>query len=262
MKAFLMVAGAIVGGLVILVAILGYLFVSWANMPENVATLQKQREIESTQKAQDEKARAIMEKDAEKEFAEKKANLKLAIDENFANNKFEFLDYKFDRSSQFKFQDNKFNYSVFSTRNSNPSNHFIFSREDFGDFAAEIEFDVHGYESRVGIFWDAQPNSDSNHDPETYQAAYSSASGLDVKAAGEWETFNLGNFFEAVTTQKLRVERLGKSLKVSINDKVLSDKILKDGGQGKLGILLRNNGGNKKDSNPIDIDVKSFKVWK
>lgn len=258
MKAFLMIAGAILAGLVILAAILGYLFVSWANQPENIAALQKQRETEAAQKARDEKARA----DAEKEAVEKKAGLKLAIDENFADNKFEFLDYKFDQSSQFTFKDNKFNYSVFSTRNSNPTNHFIFSREDFGDFAAEIEFDVHGYESRVGIFWDAQPNSDSNHDPDAYQAAYSSASGLDVKAAGDWETFNLGNFFEAVTTQKLRVERLGKSLKVSINDKVIFDKILKDGGQGKLGILLRNNGGNKKDSNPIDIDVKSFKVWK
>jgi hypothetical protein len=258
MKVFLLISGAAVAIVLVFVLVAGYLFVSWANQPENVAALQKQRETESAQKALDEKERAA----AEKETAEKKANLKLAIDENFANDKFEFLDYKFDGSSQFKFKDNKFNYSVFSTRNSNPSNHFIFSREDFGDFAAEIEFDVHGYESRAGIFWDAQPNSDVNHDPETYQVAYSSASGLDVKAAGDWETFNLGNFFEAVTTQKLRVERLGKSLKVSINDKVLSDKIFKDGGQGKLGIFLRNNGGNKKDSNPIDIDVKSFKVWK
>ncbi|HEV7643943.1 MAG TPA: hypothetical protein VGO50_08395 [Pyrinomonadaceae bacterium] len=262
MKVFLLISGAVLAIALIFVVVIGYLFVSWANKPENVAALQKQRETESAQKALDEKERAAAKEDAEKEIVEKKANLKLAIDENFADNKFEFLDYKFDQSSQFKFKDNKFNYSVFSTRNSNPSNHFIFSREDFGDFAAEIEFEVHGYESRVGIFWDAQPNSDGNHDPETYQAAYSSAGGLDVKAAGDWETFNLGNFFEAVTTQKLRVERLGKSLKVSINDKMLSDKILKDGGQGKLGILLRNNGGNKKDSNPIDIDVKSFKVWK
>ena len=257
-----MIAAALAAGLVILVAIIGYLFVSWANKPENVAALQKQRETEAAQKAGDEKERAAAKEEAEKETAEKKANLKLAIDENFADNKFEFLDYRFEDSSQFKFEDNKFNYRVFSTRNSNPSNHFIFSREDFGDFAAEIEFDVHGYESRVGIFWDAQPNSDSNHDPDAYQAAYSSAGGLDVKAAGEWETFNLGNFFESVTTQKLRVERLGKSLKVSVNDKMLSDKILKDAGQGKLGILLRNNGGNTKDANQIDIDVKSFKVWK
>jgi hypothetical protein len=258
MKVFLMISGAVIAVVLVFVIVVGYLFVSWANKPENIAALQKQRETEAAQKAVDEKERA----DAEKEIAEKKANLKLVIDENFANDKFESLDYQFEKSSQFKFEDNKFNYSVSSTRNSNPSNHFIFSREDFGDFATEIEFDVHGYDARAGIFWDAQPNSDSDHDPDAYQAAYSSASGLDVKAAGDWETFDLGNFFESVTTQKLRVERSGKSLKVSINDKVLFDKILKDAGQGKLGIFLRNNGGNNKDSNPIDIDVRSFKVWK
>jgi hypothetical protein len=258
MKVFLMISGVVLAVVIIFVAVAGYFFIGWANKPENVAAMQKQYQAEAAQKVQGEKDRS----EAEKLAAEKRANLKIAIDENFAGGKFEYLDYKFENSSQFKFKDGGFNYYVFSTRNSNPSNHFIFSKEDFGDFAAEIEFESHGYDGRTGIFWDAQPNSDPNYDPEAYQTVYSSAGGGDIRVDGEWETFNLGNLFEAVTTQKMRVERFGKSVKISINDKVLYDKIVKEPGQGKLGILLRNNGGNKKDANPIDIDVKSFKVWK
>jgi len=246
---------AILGFVILGFLILGFLFVRWANQPENVAALQKKRETEKAQKIEDDKKRAEL----EKEIEAKKANLKLVIDENFANNQFEFLDYKFDKSSQFKFKDNQFNYYVFSTRYSNPTNYFIFSKEDFGDFAAEMDFDIHGYDSRAGIFWDAQPNGDQN--PTGFQVAYSSASGLDVEA-GDSENFNLGSFFESLTTQKLRVERFGVNLKVSVNGKVLFDKMLENHGQGKVGIFLRNHGGDKDDNSSIDIDIKSFKVWK
>lgn len=252
MKIFLIILGAIL----ICVFVLGYLFVSWANSPENVEALKKQRETEAAKKIQDEKDRAESEKQAES----KKANLKLVIDENFASGKFAFLDYKFESSSQFKFKDGAFNYYVFSTRNSNPTNHFIFSREDFDDFAAEMEFVIHGYDSRAGIFWDAQPNANPNHDPASYKVAFSSASGLEVRA-GETSHYDLGTFLESVTTQKLRVEKFGKIVKVSVNDKPMFDKNV-DGGRGKVGIFLRNHGGNSEDANPIDINVKTFKVWK
>ena len=150
---------------------------------------------------------------------------------------------------------------MFSTRGSNPTNYFIFSKEDFADFTAEMDFRISGYESRGGIFWDGQPNGDRN--PTAYQVAYCSASGLDVEASDTEESFNLGSFFESVTEQKLRVERFANHLKVSVNDKVLFDKIIKDMGQGKVGIFLRNRGGNKDDnSSSINIDIKSFKVWK
>jgi len=248
---------AILAVVIVAVLILGYLFVQWANQPEQVAALQKNRETETAQKIEDEKKRAELDKKIEA----KKANLKLVIDESFANNRFEFLDYKFDESSQFKFEKNQFHYSVFSTRNSNPTNYFIFSKEDFGDFAAEMDFDVHGYDARAGIFWDAQPNGD--RDPTEYKSAYSSASGLDVEAGDAKESFNLGSFFESVTTQKLRVEKFGTNLKVSVNDKVLFDKNIENAGQGKVGIFLRNRGGNRKDSSQsISVGIKNFKVWK
>ncbi len=260
MKILLAIAGVVIIG----VLILGFLFVRWANQPENVAALQKEREREAAQKIEDDKKKvedAKKQVEIDKEIEAKKANLKLVIDENFANNRFEFLDYKFQNSSQFKFKDNQFNYYVFSTRGSNPNNHFIFSKEDFTDFAAEIDFRISGYEAIAGIFWDAQPNGD--RDPTVYQAAYSSASGLNVEAGDTEESFNLGSFFESVTEQKLRVERFANRLKVSVNDKVLFDKIVKDTGQGKVGIFLRNRGGNKDESsNSISIDIKSFKIWK
>lgn len=253
MKIVLAILGVIIVGFIILV----FLFVRWANSPEQVAEFKKMKETEAAKKAEDEKRRA----EQEKEIEAKRANLKLVIDENFANNRFEFLDYKFDKSSQFKFKDNQFNYYVFSTRNSNPTNFFIFSKEDFGDFAAEMEFTIHGYEARTGIFWDAQPNGDQN--PTAFKTAYSSASGLDLEAGDAEESFNLGSFFESLTTQKLRVERFGAHLKVSVNGEALFDKDTKNAGQGKVGIFLRNNGGNRDDSShSIDIDIKSFKVWK
>lgn len=253
MKIILAVLGVVIIGFIILV----FLFVRWANSPEQVAEFKKMKEAEAAKKAEDEKNRA----EQEKEIEAKRANLKLLIDESFADNRFEFLDYRFDKSSQFKFKDNKFNYYVFSTRSSNPTNHFIFSKEDFGDFAAEMEFTIHGYEARAGIFWDAQPNGDQN--PTAFKTAYSSASGLDLEAGDTEESFNLGSFLESLTTQKLRVERFGTHLKVSVNGETLFDKNIENKGQGKVGIFLRNNGGNRDDSSSsIDIDVKSFKVWK
>ncbi len=247
---------AILAVIIIGAAILVFLFVRWANQPEQVAELKRRREAEATKKVDDEKKRAAIEKEVEA----KRANLRLVIDENFANKRFEFLDYKFDKSSQFTFEENKFSFSLFSIRNSNPANYFIFSKEDFGDFAAEMDFDIHGYYSRAGIFWDAQPNGD--RDPTAYKTAYSSASGLDVEAGDASESFNLGSFSKSVTTQKLRVERLGKSLKVSVNGEVLFDKIIENAGTGKVGIFLRNRGGSKDSSDSITVDIKSFKVWK
>lgn len=248
---------AILGIGIIGFSILGFLFVRWANQPEQVAELKRTREAEATKKVEDEKKRVEL----EKEVAAKKANLKLVIDENFANNRFEFLDYKFDKSSQFKFEENQFHFSVFSVRNTNPTNYFIFSKEDFTDFAAEMDFDIHGYYSRAGIFWDAEPNGD--RDPTSFQNAYSSASGLDVEAgSGDSDSFNLGSFAESLTTQKLRVERLGKSLKVSVNGEVLFDKRIENSGQGKVGIFLRKEGGSKSNADSINVDIKSFKVWR
>ena len=120
MKIVLAILGVMIVGFIILV----FLFVRWANSPEQVAEFKKMKEEKAAKQAEDEKNRAAQ----EKEIEAKRASLKLVIDENFADNRFEFLDYKFEKSSQFSFKDNHFNYSVFSTRGSNPANFFIFSK--------------------------------------------------------------------------------------------------------------------------------------
>lgn len=248
---------AIIGIVIVGVLILGFLFVRWANSPEQIAEMQKLYKEEAAKKIADEKNKAAL----DKEIEAKRANLKLVIDENFVNKRFEFLDYNFSPNAPFKFADNQFHFSIFSTRGSNPANYFIFSKEDFADFAAEMDFDIHGYESRGGIFWDAQPNGD--RDPAVYKTAYSSASGLDVIAGNKTESFNLGSFAESVTTQKLRVERFGTNTKVSVNGKILFEQTSENAGQGKVGIFLRNRGGNIDDSSSsISVDIKSFKIWK
>jgi hypothetical protein len=63
MKTFFMIAGVAIAGLAIVIVILGYLFISWANKPENVAAMKKEYETEAAQKVQDEKEQADMEKD-------------------------------------------------------------------------------------------------------------------------------------------------------------------------------------------------------
>jgi hypothetical protein len=250
MKVILVILAVVIVGFLIL----GYLFIQWANSPENVAATKKQYEAEAAKKKEDEKRKVEL----DKEFEAKSANLKLVIDENFAANRFEFLDYQLGKSSLFKFEKNQFIYSVFRVKGSNPTNYFIFSKEDFGDFAAEMDFDIWGREGKAGIFWDAQPNGD--RDPVDYKRAYSSSSGLDVEA-GISESFDLGSFLESLTTQKFRVERFGKRLRVSVNGKVFFDENIENAGQGKVGIFLRNRGGSKDDADSIEIDIKSFKVW-
>ena len=87
----------ILGILIACLAVFVMLFVRWANSPEQVAEMQKQYKEQATKKIVDEKSKAAL----DKEIEAKKANLKLVIDENFANNRFEFLDYNFSPNAPF-----------------------------------------------------------------------------------------------------------------------------------------------------------------
>lgn len=242
--------------------ILGYLFVQWANSPEQIAALKKDREIEAARKIEDEKKRVEDEKrkiEIDREFEAKLANLQLVIDEQFADNCFVALDYKYQNFPKFKFEDHRFSCSSIIYKHSPPQHYFIFSKHDFGDFAAEMEFGIWGGDGFTGIFWDAQPNG--QNDPTSYQAAYSSPNGLYVKTK-EIEDFDLGSFFEPITTQKLRIERFGQKLRVSVNGQILFDKIVEPGSGGKLGITLGDRGIPRDNNESMSVDIKSFKVWK
>jgi hypothetical protein len=237
------------------VLFLGFLFVRWANRPENVEALQKKRETEAAQKIDDDRKQAEL----AKEIETKKANLKLVVDENFAGNRFEFLDYKYDKVGSFKFEKNEFVCSALILRGQNPQEYFIFSKEDFEDFAAEMEFGIWGTDAYAGIFWDAVPNGERN--PAQFKSAYSSPNTLFVHTGG-MESFGLGGVIASENNQRLRVERFGKNLKVSVNSRILFDKTVETSSGGRIGIYLGNRGGIRNEPQSISIGIKNFKVWK
>lgn len=237
------------------VLILGYLFVQWANRPETIAEFKRMDEEKAAKKAADDARKA----EIDKEFEAKRENLTLVIDENFANNRFESLDFTYTKFSKFSFEDHEFKTSSIIYHHSPPQNYFIFSQEDFADFAAEMDLGIWGGDAYVGIFWDAQPNGQNA--PTYYQAAYSSPNGLYVKTK-DVQDFDLGGFLESENNQKLRVERFGKKLRVSVNGRILFDQIVESAGSGKVGICLGDRGISRENNGSMSIDVKSFKVWK
>ncbi|MBD2703709.1 hypothetical protein IC229_23895 [Spirosoma sp. BT702] len=240
---------------------LGYLFVKWANKPENVEALQKKRASEAIQKIEDEKKQAallIEQAAARKEIERKKGLLKLVIDENFASNRFEKLAFNDGNISYFKFGKNEFEFSGLLTKGQNAQNYFISSSGDFGDFVAETQIAIWGTDCHAGIFWDGQPNGTKN--PSRYQVAYSSPNRLYVEA-GEEESYNLGGLIASENIQLLRVERFGKILTISVNGRVLFDEFLETAGKGKVGLFIGHRGGIRDNTESISIAIKHFKVW-
>jgi len=242
--------------------VLGFLFVQWANKLENVDALKKKRAMEAIQKTEDANEQAVISKEepiVRKEIETKKAAMKLAIDENFANSRFEQLDFRYSNIHYFKFGKNEFNFSGMVTKGQNAQDYFIISNDDFGDFTAEIQLGIWGGDAYAGIFWDAKDNGDKN--PTEYQAAYSSPNALYVEA-GDNERFSLGGLIASENNQLLHVERFGKNLKVSVNGRVLFDEQVESAGRGKVGIIVGHHGGVRNNVQSISIGIKSFRVWK
>ena len=243
------------------VLVLGFLFVQWANKPENVDALLKKRKMEAIQKKENEANEAVAHKEKalrQKEIETKKANTKLAIDENFANSRFERLDFKDSNITYFKFGKNEFEFSGMVFKGQNAQDYFMSSKDDFGDFIAETQLGIWGSDAYAGIFWDAKANGDRN--PVQYQAAYSSPNTLYVEA-GEKERFDLGGVISSENNQLLRVERFGKNVKVSVNGRILFDEQVESAGNGKVGLFIGHRGGIRNNVQSISIGIKSFKVW-
>jgi hypothetical protein len=235
--------------------ILGFLFVQWANKPENVAALQKKRKLEAAQKVKNEVVKAIVQKEIEL----KKRSLTLEIDEDFASNRFEKLDFHDSNISYFKFGNHEFEFSGMVTKGQSAQDYFITSKDDLGDFAAETQIGIWGGDAYAGIFWDAQATGNKN--PKQYQAAYSSPDVLYVEADDK-ERFNLGGVIASENNQLLHVERFGKNLKVSVNGRILFNKQLASAGKGKIGLIIGHRGGNRNNVQSISIAIKRFRVWK
>lgn len=244
MKTFLII-------LLILLA-LGYMFVQWANRPENVAALQQKRKDETFKKLEETK-RNIAQDEAIKS---KTANMSLVIDEDFVQNKFNNLVSP--NPTIFKFKNDKAEYSNLITKGQYAADYFAFSAESFKDFVGEIEFDVSGDIIRCGIVWDAVL-AEKGH-PTSYQAFYSSPSTYFIETIDR-ENHLIDGYFSVFTHQKLRIERIGQHVKAILNDKVCFDKNQNNQSQGKVGIYLSHIGGVEYPTS-IKVVIKSFKVFR
>ncbi|RRB01125.1 hypothetical protein [Larkinella rosea] len=241
---------------------LGYLFVQWANKPENVAALQEKRKQDAAQKIEDAKKEAIRQKEQavfQKEIEAKKAMMKLVIDENFAKNRFEQLAFRYEKIPYFKFEKNQLDFTGLIYKGQNAQDYFMTSKDDFGDFAAEMQTGTWGSDAFAGIFWDAQYKGDQN--PKHYQAAYASPNTLYVETGDDDEHFNLGGLIASENNQVIRVERFGNHLTVSVNGRILFDENVESAGRGKLGVLIGHRGGIRPGPESISIGVKRFQVW-
>ncbi|QMW05947.1 hypothetical protein [Spirosoma foliorum] len=241
--------------------LLGYLFVQWANKPENVAALQRKRALDAAQKIEDEKKQAAIAKGQavfEKEIETKKGSMKLVIEENFAQNRFEKLDLKDQNTSYFQFEKNELHFSGIIYPRQNQQDYFIRSKDRYGDFIAEIQLGNWGGDAYTGIFWGA--NDNGNQNPTHYQAAYATPNTLYVQTDDK-EDFGLGGMISSENNQLLRVERFGKHIKASVNGRVLFNKTVESAETGKVGIILGHRGGIRANNQSMDIGIKYFKVW-
>lgn len=244
MKKFMSCAA--VGCVVFLIS--GYLFVNWANQPENVKAVLDQREKEAAQKIEDRKRQA----EHDQQLAVKRAGLKLVIDETFDDNRLLSLDAESIKTQGFKLEDSHFKYTTLVTKGQNAYAFPVLSRESFEDFAAEIELDVWGDQAFVGLCW----SSDSG----VLQSAYSSPSRFYTELDSS-DSFALGGLLASVNSQKIRVERFGSWMSASVNGEVYFEGLVEKAPRCKVGIYVAHGGGGEYPRS-VSVIVKSFKVWR
>lgn len=232
----------------------GYLFVRWANAPENVAALQQKRLIDAADKES-----VIQELKKEQEaIREKIADLRCVIHEDFKTNKFTQL-HSLD-SRTFRFENHEAIYSNLVTQGQLANAYFVLSDQSFTDFVAEIEFEISGEILKCGIVWDCQLEpSEQGAYPSNFQGVYSGPSTYIVQTTERVDRL-IGGYFSVFRNQKVRVERIGQHVKATLNDKVLYDKKIDQQSKGKVGIYGTHNGGVKYPTT-IYCHIKSFKVF-
>lgn len=241
----------VVGAVLLVLAGCIFLFVRWANQPENVAALQKDRAEKALKEEQEAKALEVQ----QAEIEAKKATLEVVFEETFEHGRFDHLTYPYESSSQYSFKDHQFTFSTLITKGESARDYFILTEKDYSEFIAEMTLSVWGTHMMGGIVFDALPLGDKY--PKEYKAAYSSPNYNFVKNE-ETERFKLGGLIEAENNQTIRVERLGGNLKVVVNNKLLYDKPVAPG-KGKIGIYLSHySGGDYPES--VSVEVKKFKV--
>lgn len=131
--------------------VLGYFFVQWANKPENVEALLKQRKTDSlnaelaSKKVNKTKPNPQIQKDE----GDSKVSSGLIIDEDFANNRFRSLKKYSESTAEIK--DNALVFSTLVQQKKSYSNILALTDGEYVDFMAEMEVELAGDIIGLGI---------------------------------------------------------------------------------------------------------------
>ena len=260
--------------------ILGYFFVRWANKPENVEALLKQREADRRQAVADSLKTIAGTKKVERETAAAHAknieamaktddDLQLVVDENFLNNQFHQLTKGETISAKLK--DNTLIYSTTVYKKSSRNDVCALTKDEYQNFVAEMDIIIAGDEIGMGIVF----NYNENHKKTMLgrmtgwngDYVYSGLPRITTTVGAATETERLVSLQEAMTfksipNQKLRIEKKGNRLRVSVNGQMKVNRSIAKftHNKGRIGILATTT--NSGDWNESVIGtVKNFKLW-
>ena len=264
----------------VMVIAAGFLFVQWANRPENVDALLKAREQKKIQAKADSLQAEIAEKQKQAEEAsafrkeqevqrKTEADLKLVVEETFKGNLVEYLDLP--KNARGKLEDNSLVFSAIAYRKASTEYILALTKQEYDHFAAEMEMEIWGDELTIGILFNYKEGRQKTliGEMDTWKADRI-GSGLQrvrLKLNKDDEQKSLVSLkeeltFKSIPKQKIRLEKKGKRLKVSVNGQVKFDKTVEEYSalNGKVGIYAAVS--NSSDWNgSVLANIKSFKVW-
>lgn len=248
--------------------VLGYFFVQWANKPENVEALLKQRKTDSlnaelaSKKVNKTKPNPQIQKDE----GDSKASSGLIVDEDFANNRFRSLKKYPESTAEIK--DNALVFSTLVQQKKSYSNILALTDGEYVDFMAEMEIELAGDIIGLGIAFNFKESMKKTifGEMKTWNsdAVYSGLQYMASELGGSIENERLVKFteiFKSITKQKLRIEKNDNRLKISINDQLVQDRLIEKTThpKGKIGILVRANNSSSYPQSVIGT-IKNFKV--
>lgn len=242
------------------IILLGYLFVQWANKPENVKALLEERAEEQRRKIIEDSLR----KEAEKKEAliqqKTEAELQFVFEENFDNNSFKYLINQGVKRAIF--ENNKLHFSApIVTPKSQIDVVLGLTNDEYENFVAELDIDLSEGDIRKGVVFNAkfQKNGALIGDYLLVGKKH-----VNILVGNESEIKNIEFDLEEQSQQKIRFEKKGKSIRISINGQLVFEKTVEkyknDNGAIGIGVKYFNN--NKDFNRSVKTIIKGFKLWK
>ncbi len=254
--------------LIIVLFALGYMFVQWANKPENVEALLKQRKADSlnAELASKKVNKTKPNPQTPEDEGDSKVSSGLIVDENFANNRFQSLKKYPESTAEIK--DNTLIFSTLVQQKKSYSNILALTDGEYVDFVAEMEIELAGDIIGLGIAFNFKESMKKTifGEMKTWNsdAVYSGLQYMASELGGSIENERLVKFtevFKSITKQKLRIEKNNNRLKISINGQLVQDRLIEKMTypKGKIGILVRANNSSSYPQSVIGT-IKNFKV--